>query len=167
MSTTKTKKRRPKDASLLPMYNPEIRQEYLDYDYLSKLSEEEYEWLAAFTHEYNCANRNHEYKKIFKRNKEARKEHTDRNNQRNRDMYGKARAKRSLVHIQNDTLEPLENAYLEQRNPEDALIQMIDNKNNEFKMEKMEKEFRRAKQTLTRSKRKSRKRQRRLKRPLK
>lgn len=161
MSTTKKRKKRPKDSSLRPEYNSKIRQEYLDYDYLNKLSKEEYEWLAAFTHEYNCANLNHEYDKVFKRNKEARKEHNDRNNQRNRDTFSNIRAQNRILYLQGGAPEFLDENDVDQRNPEDSIIELIDNKNNEFKLDKLQMEFNAAKRNLIKDKKKSQKRQRR------
>lgn len=162
MSITKKKRKRPKDSSLKSEYNSKIRQEYLDYDYLNKLSKEEYEWLAAFTHEYNCANLKHDYDKVFKRNKLARKEHNDRNNSRNRDTYSQIRAQNRMIYLQGGAPEFLDNVNEpDALNPEDSMIELIDNKNNSFKLDKLQMEFKRAENTAIRNKQKSQKRQRR------
>ena len=62
-------------------------QEFVDYDYLDKLSEEELRFLDQFTEEY--------YRNYFKRENaltppgEARRKYFDRNNARNRDRWNK------------------------------------------------------------------------------
>lgn len=78
-----------------------IRQEYMDYDYVDKLSSEEKQWLADFTDEYYNASvgkQSDEGKNNrFMKSKKEIKDCTDRNNWKNNDVYGKKRAKRELV----------------------------------------------------------------------
>ncbi len=83
----KKKRSKIKYPALVPKYNSRVRQEYLDYDYLDQLNESELEWLNKFSEEYNNAS--------FKNNEtdidqspEGRKGAYDRNNARNRCLYG-------------------------------------------------------------------------------
>ncbi len=126
----KPKRRRPANASLIPKLNPRIRQEYLDLDYLDQLSPEETAWMAKFMDEWNGAS----FKKDgtdIDQTPEGYKAATDRNNARNRDIYGilKNKANRSnnkrLVNFDNNmtTIEDpfrsggdplrIENAYID------------------------------------------------------
>ena len=100
----KSKKKKPirskiKNASLNPNYNSKIRQEYLDYDYLNKLSEDELKWLADFTKEWNNASvgsQKDAKNNRFHNTPEMVKDCTDRNNRRNRCAYGNTKAQKTL-----------------------------------------------------------------------
>lgn len=92
----KPKSRRPQNASLIRKYNPRIRQEYLDQDYLDKLNPEEMAWLAKFMSEWNGASFNHDETDIDQSD-EGYKASNDRNNQRNRDLYGMLKNKADKV----------------------------------------------------------------------
>jgi hypothetical protein len=141
----KKKKTHKLDSSLKASLQPKIRQEYLDYDYLDQLSKEEYDWLAAFTHEDNCANLNHPGPKILKRNKKARSEIYKKNNKRNNDTFGISHAHRRLMYLEGGAPDFLDDYDVDQRNPEDSMIELIDNKNSEYKLDQLEIEFKRAK----------------------
>jgi hypothetical protein len=100
--TEKRKSRRSqsKYPALEPHLNTLIRQEYIDYDYLHKLSEDEKDWLNRFTEEELCANLTHNGEKFTEvENPKARSRIWKRNNDRNFCAYGNAKAGRTLVDI--------------------------------------------------------------------
>jgi len=108
-------------------YAPKIRRELLDIDYLDQLSDEEKAWMNQFLEEYvgadldfkNLKNNLHNTKKL-------KKDCTDRNNARNRDMLGFAKANGLVVPD-----EQLKDHHLNMANPdiaEDAMIAYLDNK---------------------------------------
>lgn len=83
-------RRSQKDYPALdPKFNLKIRQDLIDYDYVSKLSDEEKRFLNAFTEEYVNANFNHKHKKLH-RSKRLKKDCYDRNNSRNRDIMSRS-----------------------------------------------------------------------------
>jgi hypothetical protein len=144
----KSKKKLPNDSSLKSNYNSKVRQEFLDYDYLNKLSKEEYDWLAAFTHEDNCANLNHNGDKVFDRDKKTTKKLYDKNNARNRDAFGVSHAHKRLMYMEQTDLSFLDDNEARSRNPEDHLIDMIDIKNSEYKMDLVKTEFNKGKRRI-------------------
>lgn len=89
-SNVKPKKRRrdrAKYPALEKRFMPRVRQEYLDFDYLDKLNLEEKAWMNKFVDEYLNAS--------FKKDgtdiqdyETYGKDSNDRNNSRNRDLYG-------------------------------------------------------------------------------
>lgn len=98
------KKKKPRSAvknpGLNPNYNSKIKQEYLDYDYVSSLSAEEKAWLNDFTEEYYGAAL--DYKNLdnnLHNTPELKKDCTDRNNARNRCIYGIWKATNRLLPI--------------------------------------------------------------------
>lgn len=121
-----------KNPALNKKYNSRIRQEYIDQDYLHKLSEEELKYLNDFMSEWNNAavgkQSEAEKNKFHKTAKEV-KDCTDRNNKRNSDEYGVAKA-RNLVHkLDYETLkEFIENSEnkLNYNYVEDAMIDLLD-----------------------------------------
>lgn len=104
----KTRRSKVKYASLIKRYNSKIRQEYLDQDYLDQLNEEELEWLNDFMSEYNNASVGKQKDKgknnRFHKSKDTVKECTDRNNSRNRCLYGIRRASQSLDMLPSDDI---------------------------------------------------------------
>lgn len=146
----KSKKRLPHDSSLKPNYNSKVRQEFLDYDYLNKLSKEEYDWLASFTHEDNCANLNHKGDKVFDRDKKTTKKLYDKNNARNRDVFGVSHAHKRLMYMELTDLSFLDDNEAASRNPEDHIIDLIDIKNSEYKMDLVKTDFNKAKRRINR-----------------
>jgi hypothetical protein len=73
----------------------------LDYDYLSKLSEEELLWLNKFTEEYvNASFDTSKPRNNLHRTKSARKDCYDRNNARNRDVLTRQRAQNKTVYLE-------------------------------------------------------------------
>jgi hypothetical protein len=97
----KEKKRRSqvKNPALVKKYNHRLRQEYLDYDYLDKLNDDELKWLNKFTEEYNNASlvldddNNVVPEANLHKTNEYKKEIYDANNARNRCLYGQLRNK--------------------------------------------------------------------------
>jgi hypothetical protein len=89
----KPKKRRKhvKNASLIKKYNPRVRHEILDYDYLDQLSEEELAWLNKFTNEYVNAAVKADDEELIHDYEKHRKFIFDANNHRNTDLYGRAK----------------------------------------------------------------------------
>lgn len=103
-----------------------IRQEYLDYDYLDKLNQEELEWLADFNAEYlnaNVGKQSEAKKNRFHNTPELVKDCTDRNNHRNACIYGKAKARNNLIEL--DVYEQIEETE-NSSNTEDYLIELLD-----------------------------------------
>jgi hypothetical protein len=77
-----------------------IKQEYHDIDYAHKLSEEEKEWLNSFMEEDLGARMNHTGPKLLAKDKEAQRESWRRNNSRNRDIYGQAKAQGRVLQLE-------------------------------------------------------------------
>ena len=145
-----TRRSKVKYPALKKQYNSRIRQEYLDMDYIDKLDDTvkncklpdgtmvtEKEWLNHFTKEHNNASvagiKDKTNKTARKKNKLHRtaalaKECTDRNNARNRDTYGIAKAQ-NMIHREDyeviqdwlEEKEPFSNNYTE-----DAVIELLD-----------------------------------------
>ncbi len=127
-SKKKTKRSETKYPALDPKLNPRVRQEYIDFDYVDQLSEEEKEWLNAFSEEYHCASlhKNSEvHKNRFHNTLELKKSASDANNDRNRCTYSIAKAS-GLVSDDNrpENDNKLSNASLF----EDAMIAELDKK---------------------------------------
>ena len=120
-----------KYPGLDPSVNSKLRWEYIDHDYVARLSDEEKKWLSNFNEEYLSGNMNHPGKK-FNKSKKRRKECYDRNNARNRDMYARNRVM-SLRTPSNwvgtdkfqSTIERLQDDQT--NNPEDGIIEKLDN----------------------------------------
>lgn len=132
---------RIKHAALKKPYTPRVRQEYLDYDYLDQLSDEELDWLNKFTEEYLNASFKHDDSDLQSYEKYG-KDSNDRNNARNRDLYGALKNKdnkfknNKLVNIDNVAGE-VENELSREINPqamENAYIEYLDFKEQEEMM---------------------------------
>lgn len=108
------------------------RREFMDYDYVHKLSPEEKEFLAKFTDEYyggavkkGCKTDIH-YSPDKKEYDRLRKDCYNRNNRQNIDTYGLSKMALRLVDIENDVaIDELDKkaSYI---NFEDALIEVLD-----------------------------------------
>lgn len=118
--------------------NSRVRQEYMDYDYIDELSEEEKQFLDDFNKEYYCASVGKQADEgknnRFIKGKEDVKDRTDQNNKRNNDMYGNVRNKVGATKLlnYNDSLNVVESFLSKEVNSnalEDALIDYIDYKN--------------------------------------
>lgn len=73
------------------------RIEFSDYDYLDKLSPSELEWLKKFHQEYNQGDLNR--KENLHTTKKLKKDCYDRNNQRNRDLFGLFKGSKQLWYL--------------------------------------------------------------------
>lgn len=126
-----TKRRsKVKHPGLKKQYNSKVKQEYLDQDYIGDLSNKEKDWLNDFNEEYYGANldfQNLENNR-FHKTKVDKKACTDRNNARNRCMYGFAKAGGKLDSNQPVDISDKDNTTYESSsdNPENALIELID-----------------------------------------
>jgi len=119
-----TKRSRTKYPGLEPSVNSKLRWEYMDQDYIDKLSDEEKQWLSNFMEEDLSGNFNHPGKKLY-RSKEKRRACYGRNNSRNRDLYAIYRTRGMVGGIDDFTKEEDKR----QTNPEDTentLIELID-----------------------------------------
>lgn len=130
------RRKKVKRPSLNKQYTSRVRQEYCDYDYLDKLSEEELDFLNDFNSEYYNASvgtqadagKDNRFMKSAKEVKES--QHT--NNQRNRCIYGKAKAYKKLVNADNKEIDEIVDIEKDANYNyvEDNLIELIDSKNN-------------------------------------
>lgn len=74
-------------------YNPKVRQEYIDQDYLEKLNPDEMAWMNKFMEEFNNAKFNNDETDLDQ-SAEGRKAAYDRNNARNRCLYSQLKVRR-------------------------------------------------------------------------
>lgn len=111
-------------------YNPKVRQEYIDYDYLDKLSGEEKNWLNKFSEEYINAKFNNDETDLDQ-TPEGRKAAYDRNNARNRCLYSQLKVRRmndKLLNI-DDVINIVEDQQGQDLSPnymEDTYIEFMD-----------------------------------------
>lgn len=120
-SKKKTARKNKKYPALDPKYTTKVRREYLDMDYLDKLSEKEKEWLNKFTEEHLNASFQNSSKDL-NRSKTSKKKVYNENNARNRCLYGIAKASNRLDEVTYWDHED----KVESTNPEDAIIDYID-----------------------------------------
>lgn len=132
---------RVKHAALKKPYTTRVRQEYLDYDYLDQLNEEELTWLNQFTEEYLNGSFKKDGTDIQEYEKYG-KDANDRNNARNRCIYGALKNKdnkfqnKKLVNYDNLSND-IENELSKDINPstiENAYIDYLDYKEVEEMM---------------------------------
>ena len=110
-------------------YNPKVNREYMEIDYLDKLTEDEKKWLHKFEEEFNGASLDFKnLKNNLHNTPELKKDCTDRKNSRNRCMYGIAKAS-GLV--SDDTRYENDNKPLDLTLTEEALIEYIDKKKSD------------------------------------
>lgn len=88
----KSRRSKIKTPSLVKKYNSRVKQEYIDFDYLDKLNKEELQWLNKFADEYINASFSKDEENIDE-TAEGRKASYDRNNARNRCLYGRIKNK--------------------------------------------------------------------------
>lgn len=123
-----SKKRRSqiKYPGLVNKYNSKIKQEYLDQDYIKKLSPEEKQFLSDFNEEYYGANLDFEdlENNRFHKTEKEKKDCTDRNNARNRCVYGISKTASKLDEIDKAPVQDTGDI-------EDLLIEYIDIKDEE------------------------------------
>lgn len=112
---------------------PRVRQEYLDFEYIDQLNDEEKAWLNKFNDEYLNASFKHDDTDIQSYEKYG-KDANDRNNSRNRCLYGQLKNKadkfnnKKLLNYDN-LLGDVENSYNSEINPknlENAYIDFIE-----------------------------------------
>lgn len=123
--------------SLKPGKNTKVRREFVDYDYLKELPQDDKEWLAKFNNEYYGAaiskdvetgyvKRGH----LHTTQKQAKEVYDD-NNRRNNDVLGVSRVNIGLTEI-NAELDSRDGWYI--TNPElqeNAIVSEIDRKAQE------------------------------------
>lgn len=139
MSSDKKKKRAStKYPALNPRVNSRTKQQYIDYDYLDKLTQAEMEWLNRFSGEYYSGDFKKEpgsvkgdgkYLKdsIHSTDAATRKECYDRNNHNNMDYFSVATAKGEAV-CTTDLIEAVdESTYTELNDFETLMIAVLDN----------------------------------------
>lgn len=108
--------------------NPRIRWEYMDQDYISKLSPKEKDWLNRFNEEFNGAKFDHDGTVLHKSAKKKR-ECYNKNNARNRCVYSLAKARGTLDNMEVTKMEAIKSDENEVNNDvEDILIDYIDSK---------------------------------------
>jgi len=126
----KVRRNKTKNPALKKSYTPRVRQEYLDYDYLDQLNEEELEYLNKFTEEWLNASFNRDETDIQPYEKYG-KDSNDRNNARNRCLYGALKNKdnkfknKKLLNYDNVTAD-VENEFSKSVNPENTENAYID-----------------------------------------
>lgn len=126
----KTKRSQSAYPNLEPRLNSRVRQELIDCDYLDKLTPDELEWLNKFNGEYINASFNRDGTDID--NSDAgRKASYDRNNARNRDLFGLIKSRVATTKIVNyDESLPLveleQSRHAPSDNMENAYLDYID-----------------------------------------
>jgi hypothetical protein len=104
--------------------NSRTRWEYLDQDYIDKLSPKDKKYLSDFMCEWMSGNFQHDGKKMHKTGQEKR-DCYNRNNARNRDVYAIKKATGYLAPIE-DHAQALESSHISKDSNEDAIIELID-----------------------------------------
>lgn len=74
-----------------------IRNDYADYDYVSKLDKNNLKFLKAFHREYYNADFQHKHSKPLHKTKTLKKKCYSSNNSRNRDVYARAKCQNKLT----------------------------------------------------------------------
>lgn len=121
-TTTKKKTRysKTKNVGLKKEFFSKIKQEYHDIDYYHTLDDKSKDWLSRFMQEDLGANFTHKGKRIYRKKKDE-KACYDRNNARQRDIYGIAKATGKTVDIDFEIdNEDVDESY------EDRIIKLID-----------------------------------------
>lgn len=157
-------RKRAKYPGLDKRVNARTRHEYIDFDYVDKLSDKEKEWLSNFNEEFMSGNFQHKGK-IFHKSKKSKRECYSRNNARNRDASAIAMATGHLQQLGDES--HLENILHEKMITkhdaiEDVLIDVIDFENagideqviNEFLEEPLKKKRNKLNSSSKTSKRK-------------
>lgn len=120
MTKKKTNRSSRKYPALDTKTNLKIRNDLYDFDYLNQLTDKEKEWLNNFSEEYNGADFRHNGKTLHK-TKKLKSDCYNRNNARNRCVYGKAKAQGQVF----DYALPDEQTY----DGEEALNDIVDQSN--------------------------------------
>jgi len=122
LKKVKTKREKAKYPALDPTLNLKTRwEEIMDIgEYFFDLPDEAKEWMNKFTEEFVCDKLNRKnLKKNLHNTKKLKKACDDKNNQRNRDVYTRAKARGSAV-------------YIEDLNKKDSAILGLDEYENEL-----------------------------------
>jgi len=119
-------RRKVKNAALNSNYTTKVRREFLDFDYIDKLSEKEKEFLNKFVEEEQNASFS-KTKKNFNKTKEAQRKIYTNNNKRNNDVFGVTKATGRLL-LTGETTPYIEGNREVANDYEDALIDFIDKK---------------------------------------
>lgn len=123
MKEKKPARKNVKFPGLKKHYNSKVKQEYMDADYVHILNDDEKQWLSDFMDEYYGAKldfKNLENNRFHKTEKD-KKACTDRNNARNRCVYGLAKAGGKRISI--DDMDQDVDTF-----SEDDLIEILDEK---------------------------------------
>lgn len=123
--------------NLVKRVNSRVRQEFIDFDYLSKLNKDELDWLNKFMGEYNNSsiildeNNELDPTKNLHQKPEHKKELYDANNHRNVDLWGNQVNKVGVTKVLSfeDSKSLVENELYKKNaslSVEDALIEVID-----------------------------------------
>lgn len=132
MAAPPKKKNNKRSSTKYPAFNPKLntrlRQEFLDIDYVDKLSEEEKEFLHRFMEEEVNASFSNTNKDINK-TKEEKRAIYNKNNARNRCLYSNKKATGLLEFSEDPNFERYKREFGE--NPtscydEDLLIEVLD-----------------------------------------
>lgn len=126
----KTRRKQTKYPGLVKSVNRRVIREYMDQDYIDKLSPEEKQWLSNFNEEWLSANFDHEGETLHK-SKKDQLEIYNRNNARNRDQVS---ILKQFGHINNTknlakTYEATQEKVLEKNHVEDSMVALIDEQN--------------------------------------
>lgn len=121
-----------KNPNLIKKYNSRVRQEYIDMDYLDQLSEEDLAWMNQFMGEYNNASFNNDETDLDQ-SIEGKKASYDRNNARNRCLFGQVKSKVANTNLLNyeNVVNMVEEEMARDINPanvENAYIDFLDSK---------------------------------------
>lgn len=146
-STGVNRRAKTKYPNLNPKNHIKRRQSFIDYDYVSKLSDKDKEFLSKFTNEYYCAsfdtenseNNIHDiYEKSGRvRDRKKKKEEMNwkqtleqDNNIRNLDTYALKSCVQGLEYWEETKLDDLreKDTYVDKNLFEDAIIDVIDKK---------------------------------------
>jgi hypothetical protein len=126
-----SKRRGDKYPGLNPEMHPKNRAEYIDFEYVKKLSDEEKAWLSKFSDEYYGATFAkvgdwNGRRKDFHRLKKDRKACEHRNNSRNRDTLS---LNKSLGRVDDLDNKLIQATQVKNNNPgdhEDRVIELLD-----------------------------------------
>lgn len=139
--------------SLNPAYQPRVRKELIDFDYIDQLNDDDKKWLAQFVDESIGANiRKTKNGKIraghIHNTLELAKECYDANNKRNNDVLSVTKANGLLSDIQQAT-DKNDGWYITNSNlTEEAILAKIDNNNEEDMILTLD-EYKKLKKNLT------------------
>lgn len=126
------KRNKEKFAALNAARQVYNRREYLDCDYVNKLTDEEKDFLNRFLEENYITNFKHKGKKMYKKKADKKRLYSE-NNARNRCLHSYAKSKGILEELPNEGSSK-SGSYSSTKDPgsfnnlEDALIEYIDSK---------------------------------------